>query len=163
VLVLAGAGAAALLRGTVPGSGPAPVAAGGVAAAEPGQQGEGSARTDPPPAPAPSAAAPPPGRSETAGEAADPRATAPAAPRPASGRLTIRVRPWAEVWIDGARRPPVQGTETFPLPAGRHRVVLRGPDGVPATFQVMVRAGRTTAVPPSGGPLDVSGGSPAPR
>jgi hypothetical protein len=76
------------------------------------------------------------------------------------GRLTVRVRPWAEVWIDGIRRQSVQGTETLPLAAGRHRVVLRGPGGTPSSFQVLVRPGRTTLLPAAGGPLDMSAAAP---
>jgi len=161
-LLALGGGAAVALRGAerTADRPPAPVPV--PAVAQPERGGEGTAQPDPPPAASAPQPVSAPERSGAA-EAAPGRPPAPAPVRPATGRLTVRVRPWADVWIDGVRRPAVQGTETFPVPAGRHRVVLRGPDGVPATFQVVVRAGRTTALPASGGPLDVSGPAPASR
>jgi len=149
-LVAAGGVAAAALRGI---KAPAvePVT-GGVGEAAPARipppEGASAAVPARPPEPPP----PPAATTERA-----------APPAPALGRLTVRVRPWADVWIDGARRAPIQGSESFSLPSGPHRVVVRGPAGATSSFRVTVRPGRTTVLPPSGGPLDVSAAPAAAR
>ena len=38
--------------------------------------------------------------------------------------LTLRVTPWANVYIDGKRKGEVIGRGTFRLPAGTHRIRL---------------------------------------
>ncbi|HXX29452.1 MAG TPA: hypothetical protein VEJ89_01905, partial [Myxococcaceae bacterium] len=149
-LVAAGGVAAAALRGI---KAPAvePVT-GGVGEAAPARipppEGASAAVPARPPEPPP----PPAATTERA-----------APPAPALGRLTVRVRPWADVWIDGARRAAIQGSESFSLPSGPHRVVVRGPAGATSSFRVTVRPGRTTVLPPSGGPLDVSAAPAAAR
>jgi len=71
----------------------------------------------------------------------EPAARAGASP---NGTLVVTANPWADVWIDGkhADSTPV----TRPLPAGRHKVVLKRPNGALETVRITIRAGKTTRI-----------------
>ncbi len=64
---------------------------------------------------------------------------------PSIGYLAADAEPWAEVLVDGARvdRTPFS---KYPLPAGKHELVFRGPDGREEKRQVILSQGRTTSV-----------------
>jgi PEGA domain len=68
---------------------------------------------------------------------------APAPPPPGSGRLTVAANDTANVLIDGAPRgaAPV----TVDLPAGAHRVLVRGPNGS-VERAVRIRAGESSEI-----------------
>jgi hypothetical protein len=57
--------------------------------------------------------------------------------------VEIRAKPWAELKVDGKRKGYVQGSKTVPLPAGRHLIELKGPDGVPGAYPVQLVKGQT--------------------
>ena len=63
----------------------------------------------------------------------------------AIGYLAADAEPWAEVLVDGARvdRTPFS---KYPLPAGKHELVFRAPDGREEKRQVILSQGRTTSV-----------------
>lgn len=69
---------------------------------------------------------------------------APTAPAPAgTGQLQVRVRPWADVTVDGS----IMGTtplKPLDLAAGVHQVLLVHPDYAPLPRTVTIRAGETT-------------------
>ncbi|MFN0063504.1 MAG: serine/threonine protein kinase [Myxococcaceae bacterium] len=48
-------------------------------------------------------------------------------PTPELGILTVRAKPWAQLYIDGRRRADVQGSKTLRLPAGPHTIRLAHP------------------------------------
>jgi serine/threonine-protein kinase len=61
------------------------------------------------------------------------------------GYLTADATPWAEVSLNGRvldRTPFVR----YPVPAGRHSLEFRGPDGVVRRQSVTVTAGQTVSV-----------------
>jgi len=58
----------------------------------------------------------------------------------------IRAKPWAELRVDGKRAGYVQGSRTVRLPAGRHVVELKGPDGVSAAYPVQLVLGHTATL-----------------
>jgi predicted Ser/Thr protein kinase len=100
----------------------------------------------------PEAAAAPPATTPPRAAPATPRPTPTPTPPPptpppipATGRLQLRILPWAEVTIDGS---PVGTTPLRPvsLDEGEHRVVLSHPDYKPLLKSVMVRAGETTTL-----------------
>jgi serine/threonine-protein kinase len=64
------------------------------------------------------------------------------APPLADGLLQLRVRPWAEVVIDGTvvGQTPLRPVS---LPPGRHTVQLRHPDFKPLTRKVTIESGST--------------------
>lgn len=116
----------------------------------------------PPPAPAPAqekvvAAAEPEKAPPPAPPAATPPAPAPApnpvpasasttaAPEAEAGTLSIRVRPYATVSIDGKHKKDVMGSATFKLPAGVHKVRLDHPRRSYETT-VNIRAGKDAVV-----------------
>jgi len=75
-----------------------------------------------------------------------PAAAAPAPDAEAStGTLIIRVRPYATVSIDGKHKKDVQGSATFKLPAGVHKVRLDHPRR-PYETTVNIRAGKDAVV-----------------
>ncbi len=75
--------------------------------------------------------------------AAEPKAPVPNEPQ--IGFLAADAEPWADVLVDGARvdRTPFS---KYPLPAGKHVVVLRAPDGREEKRTVTVAQGKTTSV-----------------
>jgi len=78
--------------------------------------------------------------------AAAPDKGAAAAPEAeATGTLIVRVRPYASVFIDGKHRKDVQGSATFKLPAGVHKVRLDHTWGAYET-SVTIRAGKDAVV-----------------
>jgi hypothetical protein len=58
------------------------------------------------------------------------------------GRLTVAVKPWADVTVDGS--PVGQTPLALPLSAGPHSVLLVHPDYRPYPRRILVRAGETT-------------------
>jgi serine/threonine-protein kinase len=108
----------------------------------PGEPPAGSG--SPPPVPA-AVVAPAAERPATAtpSEALQGRAEAPSTSR---ARLVIRAKPWAELRVDGKRAGYVQGSRTVRLPAGRHVVELKGPDGVSAAYPVQLVLGHTSTL-----------------
>jgi hypothetical protein len=71
----------------------------------------------------------------------------PAAPAPGFGVLVVRTQPdRAEIWIDGEPWPGDRGEELqVHLPAGRHRVEVRGPGHRSFSTEIEIEAGQ--AVP----------------
>ncbi|NNF57928.1 MAG: protein kinase [Rhodothermaceae bacterium] len=65
----------------------------------------------------------------------------PSEPSAAPGRLTVTVRPWATVFVDGRQVGESDLVEVEGLAAGAHRVVLRHPDFPDVEETVTVRAG----------------------
>ena len=61
------------------------------------------------------------------------------------GYLTADARPWAAVLLDGREieRTPLS---RFPVPIGRHRLILRGPGGELDTHTIVVEEGRVVTV-----------------
>jgi len=101
----------------------------------------------PPPVPAavvaPATQRPPTIAPSEADPAEQGRAGAPSTTR---ARLVIRAKPWAELRVDGKRAGYVQGSRTVRLPAGRHVVELKGPDGVSAAYPVQLVLGHTATL-----------------
>jgi serine/threonine protein kinase len=122
------------------------------ASATPGKSAtSSSARTRPPRAARPEAATARPTPTPRAAPATPKPTPTPAPPPPtpppvpATGRLQLRILPWAEVTIDGSA---VGTTPLRPvsLDEGEHRVVLSHPDYKPLIKSVMVHAGETTTL-----------------
>lgn len=61
------------------------------------------------------------------------------------GYLAADAEPWAEVLVDGARvdRTPFS---KYPLPAGKHELTFRSPDGREEKRQVTLSQGKTTSI-----------------
>ena len=136
VMVPAGVPNAAPASGPV--SAPATVpavtpGAGSGAAPEPGSPGSGPVTTPAAAKVLPEAHAPPP------------HTTPPPKPAPAAreGYLNLNVRPWAYVFIDGKALNKTTPLRKYPLPAGRHSILLQGPDGQELTTSVVIAPGRT--------------------
>ena len=114
-------------------------AASGGAGAMAARAGQGSS--------VPSASATTSGEAET-DAAADAVASAKAEtelPAGAFGTLTLRVKPWANVQIDGHPRKDVQGTRIVRLSAGDHTVKLIHQSQT-ETFKVAIRARKNTPI-----------------
>jgi serine/threonine-protein kinase len=70
--------------------------------------------------------------------------TARPAPVPAvsKGRLQVKVRPWAQVFVDGEPKG-VTPMEAFALPSGQHSVILVNPDlKTQRTYRVSIEEGK---------------------
>ncbi|HZN95231.1 MAG TPA: serine/threonine-protein kinase [Myxococcales bacterium] len=110
-----------------------------------------AAQPPPPAAAAPEPApadAPPPSGEPAAGTISSTSATEPAPETEAvrQGTLQVKVRPYADVVVDGKTyRKELQGTASFPLPAGPHRVRLVHPSE-PYEATVNIRPGKVTPV-----------------
>jgi hypothetical protein len=77
---------------------------------------------------------------------ADPSTAGPPVVAPVRlGYLTADARPWAAVLLDGreVERTPVS---RFPIPAGRHQLVLRGPQGEVDARSIVVEEGQVVTV-----------------
>ena len=71
----------------------------------------------------------------------------PPAPPPApTGRVTLDVKPWGEVVVDGRPRGLSPPLKNLVLPEGRHRIEVRNPAGAPVVQDVDVKAGRSVSV-----------------
>jgi serine/threonine-protein kinase len=68
----------------------------------------------------------------------------PARLRPKQGTLTLVTRPEAEVY-GGNRLLGATPLLNFPMPAGTHRVRVKGPDGVFHVLTAPIQSGRNTA------------------
>ena len=63
-----------------------------------------------------------------------------------TGTLAFRVRPWAEIFVDG-RSVGISPVPPVDLPAGRHHVLLRNTDiGKERTITTSIARGETTTV-----------------
>jgi serine/threonine-protein kinase len=60
--------------------------------------------------------------------------------------LTVRAKPWVQVWVDRHDLGSVQPSKTFRLRPGWHRVELIGSDGAPRVQRLYLRAGDTTVL-----------------
>jgi serine/threonine protein kinase len=60
--------------------------------------------------------------------------------------LTVRAKPWVQVWVDRHDYGSVQPSRTFRLRPGWHRVELIGSDGAPRVERVYLRAGDHTVL-----------------
>jgi hypothetical protein len=91
----------------------------------------------PPPAAAPAAGAPP-----VASPAPSPLSAAPAPPPSPipTGRVTLDIKPWGEVLIDGRARGLTPPLKVLQLPEGAHRLEVRNPVGPPLVREVKVTA-----------------------
>jgi len=112
-----------------------------------------------PPAPTPAAPAPPPATPpRPAAEAPAPApvsapaasATAPAAvaaaPAELRGTLRLSVRPWGEIFVNGASRgisPPVK---RLTLPEGSYRIEVRNPAGPSLTRQIDIKNNQSVTI-----------------
>jgi serine/threonine-protein kinase len=83
----------------------------------------------------PAEAAPPAPLPSTVSSARQPRAS-----------LTVRAKPWVQVWVDRHDYGSVQPSRTFRLRPGWHRVELIGSDGAPRVERVYLRAGDHTVL-----------------
>ncbi len=133
LLALFGAGGWAML----PTAEPVVVIAPEVKAPEPIAAVQVEAAPEPEPEPVVRAVAPPPRRVV--------KRAVPPPPAMRVGYLTADASPWAEVLLSGRvidRTPFVR----YPLPAGKHTLVFRGPGGAVQERAVSVSAGKITAV-----------------
>jgi hypothetical protein len=88
------------------------------------------------------------GGSQVGTVATDPRPKAGAdggarAPAARAASLKLAVSPWAEVWVDGARRGVTPPMMAITLSPGSHRIELRNPAAAPVVRTVEVRAGQS--------------------
>jgi serine/threonine protein kinase len=97
--------------------------------------------TDPVPLPTPPKAAPVLARNDGAVENAATTRAAPPRNRPTHGRVVVRAKPWAEVFVAG-RKIGMTPLEPFRLKAGNNIVVLKNSEiGIVKSFVVNVPAG----------------------
>ncbi|MCD6680543.1 MAG: serine/threonine protein kinase [Burkholderiaceae bacterium] len=72
--------------------------------------------------------------------------TAPVAAAVSSGTVRLAVKPWGEVFVDGASRGITPPLKQLTLAAGVHRIEIRNPAGTSWTKNVDVVAGQRTTV-----------------
>jgi len=83
---------------------------------------------------------------DTPDSAAERSTTAPVAAAAASGTVRFDVKPWGEVFVDGASRGVTPPLKQLTLDAGVHRIEIRNPAGPSWTRNVDVVAGQRTTV-----------------
>jgi serine/threonine protein kinase len=83
----------------------------------------------------------PPRHEDTPAPTAEPSPTEAPATEPAT--LLLKIKPWAEVTVDGTPQGPI---EHLSLPAGSHRLVLSHPDYQPLKRAVILMPGETKAL-----------------
>jgi serine/threonine protein kinase len=60
------------------------------------------------------------------------------------GELAILVRPWAHVWVDGAKKRDTPFRD--PLSVGRHKIEISNESGKSETFYVTIESGKTLTI-----------------
>ena len=83
---------------------------------------------------------------ETPDPAGERAAAAPVAAAASSGTVRLAVKPWGEVFVDGASRGITPPLKQLTLAAGVHRIEIRNPAGTSWTKDVDVVAGQRTTV-----------------
>jgi serine/threonine-protein kinase len=122
---------------------PALVAPGASSSASPAVAPSSSVSEAPPTPASPTPSAPPRRRAD----GRPPRvAAAPAEKSAGAGTLAFRIRPWAEIFVDG-KSLGVSPLAPVDLPAGRHHVLLRNTDlGKERSLTANVTRGETTTL-----------------
>lgn len=64
----------------------------------------------------------------------------------AAGTLTVFVRPWGEIWIDGQKRGFSPPRFQLQLPPGRYRVELRNPGQPTHVQQLQIPSGQSVTL-----------------
>lgn len=73
-------------------------------------------------------------------------AAAEAPPKPAAATVTLNIRPWGEVLVDGKPRGVSPPLRQLTLPAGRHTITVRNPAAADYQLSLDLSDGRSTSV-----------------
>lgn len=73
-------------------------------------------------------------------------AAAEAPPKPAAATVTLNIRPWGEVLVDGKPRGASPPLRQLTLPAGRHTITVRNPAAADYQVSLDLSDGRNTSV-----------------
>jgi serine/threonine-protein kinase len=65
---------------------------------------------------------------------------------PKDGTLRLAIRPWGEIYVDGALKGVSPPMTRLALPEGTYQIEVRNPGGPSYTRQIEVRSGQSVEV-----------------